>query len=224
MPPPTPTWTRWRDPGSAAGGLTQSIDWVAWRGLGFGADAALVLAELERLGSRPIEADEAFAAWAHIAALDVAQAVVIPTADGERRDVGSRTPGPAGTGRSCPPTRSTARCPTACGACWPANCGSPEHDLPVDRPFTELGLNSLMAMSIRREAEQLVGMELSATMLWNHPTVSALAAFLADKIAPQLAPTAVSTDPLTAADSGIGVLDDLFDSVEAGGQSWGDGL
>ena len=46
----------------------------------------------------------------------------------------------------------------------------------LDRPFAELGLNSVMAMSIRREAEQFVGIELSATMLWNHPTIAALAA------------------------------------------------
>ena len=41
----------------------------------------------------------------------------------------------------------------------------------MDLPFAELGLNSLMSMSIRREAEQLAGIELSATMLWNHPTI-----------------------------------------------------
>ena len=50
----------------------------------------------------------------------------------------------------------------------------PEAGLDVDRPFAELGLNSVMAMSIRREAEQLLGIELSATMLWNHPTIAAL--------------------------------------------------
>ena len=42
-----------------------------------------------------------------------------------------------------------------------------------------------MAMSIRRETEQLVGIELSATMLWNHPTIASLAAYLAKKLLPQ---------------------------------------
>ena len=206
-----------------AGGLTQSIDWAAWRGLGFGADAALVLAELQRLGSRPVEADEAFAAWAHIATLDVAQAVVIPTADGERPDVEPH----AGPGRDWSQlSADEVYREVSDGLCavLARELRVAEHDLPVDRPFTELGLNSLMAMSIRREAEQLVGMELSVTMLWNHPTVSALAAFLANKIAPQGGSDSLLDGPLTAADSGIGVLDDLFDSVEAGGQSRGDGL
>ena len=33
----------------------------------------------------------------------------------------------------------------------------PEAEVELDRPFAEMGLNSVMAMSIRREAEQLVG-------------------------------------------------------------------
>ena len=33
---------------------TVSLDWVAWQGLGFAADADVVLQELERVGSRPL--------------------------------------------------------------------------------------------------------------------------------------------------------------------------
>ena len=61
----------------------------------------------------------------------------------------------------------------------------PEDEVELDRPFAELGLNSVMAMSIRREVEQLVGIELSATMLWNHPTIASLASYLAKKLLPQ---------------------------------------
>ena len=75
-----------------------------------------------------------------------------------------------------------------------------------------LGLNSVMAMSVRREAEQLVGMELSATMLWNHPTIALLADFLAKKLLPQQdSETGVDLVP----DSAGSVLDVLFDSVES---------
>ena len=89
----------------------------------------------------------------------------------------------------------------------------PEAELELDRPFAELGLNSVMAMSIRREAEQFVGMELSATMLWNHPTVASLA-------------TLPRQEALTTGRLGrrrrcdcptrpSSVLDELFDSVES---------
>jgi phthiocerol/phenolphthiocerol synthesis type-I polyketide synthase A len=94
----------------------------------------------------------------------------------------------------------------------------PEAELDVDRPFAELGLNSVMAMSIRREAEQLLGIELSATMLWNHPTIAALTAFLAKKLLPQ----EDSDDDIDMMpDAASSVLNELFDSVEsapAGGE------
>jgi phthiocerol/phenolphthiocerol synthesis type-I polyketide synthase A len=90
--------------------------------------------------------------------------------------------------------------------------GLPEAELDVDRPFAELGLNSVMAMSIRRAAEQLVGIELSATMLWNHPTIASLTAFLAKKLLPQ----EDSDDDIDMMpDTASSVLNELFDSVEA---------
>ena len=57
---------------------TVSLDWVAWQGLGFASDAQIVVQELERLGSRPVTPEEAFAAWEHVNCYDVAQAVMAP--------------------------------------------------------------------------------------------------------------------------------------------------
>jgi phthiocerol/phenolphthiocerol synthesis type-I polyketide synthase A len=88
----------------------------------------------------------------------------------------------------------------------------PEAELEVDRPFAELGLNSVMAMSIRREVEQLAGIELSATMLWNHPTIASLAAYLVKKLVPQ---QDSDGDSSVLPDSRSSVLDALFDSVES---------
>ena len=83
-----------RRPGAEArnrqGCYTVSQDWVAWRGLGFGAEAQIALAELERLGSRAISADEAFAAWEHLSRFDVAQAVMAPMAPISATAVGRR--------------------------------------------------------------------------------------------------------------------------------------
>ena len=57
---------------------TVSLDWVAWQGLGFASDAQIVVQELERLGSRPVTPDEAFAAWEHVTCYEIAQAVMAP--------------------------------------------------------------------------------------------------------------------------------------------------
>jgi phthiocerol/phenolphthiocerol synthesis type-I polyketide synthase A len=95
--------------------------------------------------------------------------------------------------------------------------GMPASAVDVDRPFPELGLDSMMAMMVLREAKRLVGFDLSATMLWNHPTISSLATNLAE----MLAPAKVSEDGLdeglvgATADSESSVLDALFDSVES---------
>ena len=83
-----------------------------------------------------------------------------------------------------------------------------------DRPTVRrLGLNSMMALSIRREIEQVVGLELSATMLWNHPTIATLAAYLAEKLVPQTKYwSTTSTSRPTPTGS---VFDALFDRVES---------
>ncbi len=89
----------------------------------------------------------------------------------------------------------------------------PESDVHTDRPFAEMGgLNSVMAMSIRREVERLVGgLELSATMLFNHPpTIATFATYLANLLVP-----GTDIDDAAAEDPGDSLLDSLFDSVES---------
>jgi phthiocerol/phenolphthiocerol synthesis type-I polyketide synthase D len=83
----------------------------------------------------------------------------------------------------------------------------------VDQPFPELGLDSMMAMTVLRETQKLVGIDLSANMLFNHPTISSLAAYLAELLAPQQVPQEGTAD-LTL-DSASSVLDELFDHVES---------
>jgi phthiocerol/phenolphthiocerol synthesis type-I polyketide synthase A len=91
--------------------------------------------------------------------------------------------------------------------------GMPASAVDVDRSLPELGFNSMMAMTLLREAKQLLGFELSATMLWDHPTVSSLATHLTGILAPQ----DVSQDASVAVttDSESSLLDALFDSVES---------
>jgi phthiocerol/phenolphthiocerol synthesis type-I polyketide synthase D len=83
----------------------------------------------------------------------------------------------------------------------------------LDKPFPELGLDSMMAMTLLREARQLVGFDLSATMLWNHPTISSLAGYVAEILSPPQEPEEIDVD-LTL-DATSSVLDALFDSVES---------
>ena len=70
---------------------TVSLDWVAWQGLGFGSDAAIVEHELERLGSRPVTPEEAFAAWEYVDRYDIAQAVMAPIASSGQNGLPTQT-------------------------------------------------------------------------------------------------------------------------------------
>jgi phthiocerol/phenolphthiocerol synthesis type-I polyketide synthase D len=83
----------------------------------------------------------------------------------------------------------------------------------VDQPLPELGLDSMMAMAMLRATQKLVGINLSANMLFNHPTISSLAAYLADLLAPREVPQDATAD--VTFDSADSVLDELFDHVES---------
>ena len=190
---------------------TVSQDWVAWRGLGFGADAQIALQELERLGSRPITAEEAFAAWDHLERYDVAQAVMAPLQSSDESAVSEpQAPSPAWSQMSAEDVHGELE--AGLRGILARELHMPEAELELDRPFAELGMNSVMAMSVRRDTELFVGIELSATMLFNYPTIVALAGHLAKKLLPQ---TESDSDLDGLGDSDGGVLSELFDSVES---------
>ncbi|MEZ0340962.1 acyltransferase domain-containing protein [Mycobacterium sp. pV006] len=195
----------------AQGGHTVSLAFVAWQGLGFGAEAEIVVAELARLGSRPITPAEAFAAWEHAHRHPLAQAVLVPMESDEDggADAGA-VDTPTRDWSSMSPDEVRAELQQGLRTILASELRIAETEVEVDLPFAELGLNSVMAMSIRQKAEQLVGLQLSATMLWNHPTIGSLAEFLAEKLLP-----ADSDDTEFADDSSDSVLDSLFDSVES---------
>ncbi|HWF69052.1 MAG TPA: type I polyketide synthase, partial [Mycobacterium sp.] len=83
----------------------------------------------------------------------------------------------------------------------------------TDQPFPELGLDSMMAMTVLRETQKLVGIDLSANMLFNQPTISSLATYVAGLLAPREVALDETAD--LELDSPGGVLDELFDQVES---------
>ncbi|WNG90182.1 type I polyketide synthase [Mycobacterium sp. ITM-2016-00317] len=193
------------------GDNTVSLDWVAWQGLGFGSEAQVVISELERVGSRPVVPAEAFAAWDHVTRFDIAQVVMAPMQSAEDATAvtsDAHRAAPTRDWAALAPDELLSELQDGLRGILATELRLPESDVHTDRPFAEMGLNSVMAMSIRREVERLVGLELSATMLFNHPTIASFANYLAK----QLVPDTDGDDEV--ADDGDSLLDSLFDSVE----------
>ncbi|MEW9522201.1 type I polyketide synthase, partial [Streptomyces tubercidicus] len=76
-------------------------------------------------------------------------------------------------------------------------------DVPPSRPFRDLGFDSLTAVELRNALSLACGITLSATVVFDYPTPTALGSFLRTRIAPAqadieqpLTPTAVDGDPL----------------------------
>ncbi len=57
--------------------------------------------------------------------------------------------------------------------------GIPAEQIDIHAPFVDFGLDSVQAVSISGEIETQLGRSLSPTLLWDYPTVAALAAHLA---------------------------------------------
>ena len=65
--------------------------------------------------------------------------------------------------------------------------GVAPESLDAEAPLDALGLSSREAVSLAGEIEEAFGITVSATLLWEHPTVNALARFLAGDTAPETA-------------------------------------
>ncbi|GAA2211807.1 hypothetical protein GCM10009850_072670 [Nonomuraea monospora] len=73
--------------------------------------------------------------------------------------------------------------------------GLAPEDLAIRRPLVEQGLDSVMTVMVRRRLEKRFGCRLPATLLWQQPTISAIAAYLVELLAaarPQAAEAAES--------------------------------
>ena len=66
---------------------------------------------------------------------------------------------------------------------------SDPHSIDPSQSLFELGLDSLMAMELRRRLENIAGATLPAALAFNYPNLSALTALLSDKIGARI-PTA----------------------------------
>ncbi|MEV7016528.1 acyltransferase domain-containing protein [Streptomyces sp. NPDC093991] len=82
----------------------------------------------------------------------------------------------------------------------------PARRVDPDRPLKSLGIDSLMSLELRNRLEATFGIRLSATLIYNYPTIRDLAPFLAEKLRLALddsaAPPETPVPPAPRADDG----------------------
>lgn len=82
---------------------------------------------------------------------------------------------------------------TSSSICWSRRCAegwrgrsSPAtEEIGVQRPLLEMGMDSVMTVAAGRRLGRLFRLTLPATLLWNRPTVRAIAEYLAECLAPR---------------------------------------
>jgi NADPH:quinone reductase-like Zn-dependent oxidoreductase/acyl carrier protein len=84
-----------------------------------------------------------------------------------------------------------------------------------DAPLKSLGLDSLMTLELRNRLEADLGLRLSATLVWNYPTVAALAAHLAQALRLEAPDAPAASIPASHHDlSGVPVAIRLDEELE----------
>lgn len=184
---------------------TVSFGWTSWRGLGMSTSSEVIDAELALHGTADISAADAFRSWEFASCFDTGYVAVLRTIALEpgavRPPLLSRL---AVETRPSPADEAEAE--------WAALAPEALREYLVDqvrqqvaaemkaapsafdirRPLSELGLDSVMTVIIRRRLEKALRIGLPATLLWDRPTVQAIADYLLERLSGEGAATEAS--------------------------------
>ena len=194
----------------ALGDNSISLQMTSWRGMGLAAVSPdvdeFIEAELENKHLTSMNKDEAFRAWDHVAKFDVSHGVVMrflpieanekapmPIMDEviERRaavasEGGSGGSAPtAASGEVIPPPgpERNAFLASAISDCVASvlqlSSGS---DVDPKAALPDLGMDSVMTVTLRRQLQGRLNVKVPPTLVWGHPTVSHLTKWFANEV------------------------------------------
>jgi 6-methylsalicylic acid synthase len=184
----------------AGGGATTSIGWTSWRGVGMSEAIEGTMLEANSRGLEAVSPAEAFRAWAYADRRPAPyQAVlkVLPTAPGSIRPPMLReltapdaAAGDDGAGfvldwDALPEREAREAVALEVRDQVAAELNLAAEEIDFRRPLVELGIDSVMTVALRVRLARRFGLDLPPTVLWDKPTVGALAAHLVEHLRPR---------------------------------------
>jgi 6-methylsalicylic acid synthase len=178
---------------------TLSLGWMAWSGLGMSEQIAASMLEVNDRGIDAVSPLEAFRAWrfADRYALPYA-AILKPLGPGPGKDRLPVLTELAATVEERAATGSSEGFPEEWTSLTPeelrihitgdlrllaaTELGMKVDELSTKRPLPDLGMDSVMTVALRIRIRHRYGIDLPPTILWNQPTITALAAHLVERI------------------------------------------
>lgn len=189
------------------GDTAVAFQWTSWRGMGMGASTDFINAELESKGITDVTRDEAFGAWQHLAKYEIDHGVVLRSLTfdvGEPlpvpilNDIAVRRSGTASTGDDVGPSSSGAGGDAVAipsfgpelkvyldekiRGCVAKVLHMAPEDVDSKAALSDLGVDSVMTVSLRRQLQQTLKVKVPPTLTWSHPTVSHLVGWFAEKV------------------------------------------
>lgn len=192
---------------------TISLGWTSWRGVGMSGAIASTMLEANSRGLAAISVTEAFRAWAYADRFRLPyQAVlrVLPVTPGSTRppmfrDLTATTSAADqqdGQGvfaidwAGLPVAELREQVVVDVREQVAAELNLMADDVEVKRPLVELGIDSVMTVTLRVRMQRRYGVDLPPTILWNRPTVVALADDLIERLRPQPTDGASAAGPV----------------------------
>ena len=181
-----------------------AFQWTSWRGLGMAASTDFIEAELESKGITSVTREDAFRAWNHVSKYDMSHAVILRShvfnTDEQLpmqilQDIAPRrhnqhksTVGESGQSSAIEllPPAGAARnsyLESQISECVATVLQLPSReDVDSKIALPELGMDSVMTVSFRRQLQQRLKVKVPPTLVWGHPTVSHLVKWFAEKL------------------------------------------
>jgi 6-methylsalicylic acid synthase len=168
-----------------------SLGWMAWQGLGMAGPNTAGMAEANARGLDGISVEEALSAWRYAERAGggyfaIARAVASPARPPVLSELLAPADDAASAGTAAGPVATTPEeLAEDLRAQVAAELRMSPADIGLGRPLPELGVDSVLLVTLRARLLRRYGVDLPQTILWNQPTIRALATHLSETLEQQ---------------------------------------